>query len=317
MKEIIAEKEIEIIASDLSITFLNRRDNHAMQLDNGKYVSTHKPPTIELMGKHLKGEITLGSYILNEQNNAKFSVFDADDEVSFARIQTIGLSSGIPTYIERSRRGGHVWMFYEQSIPGYMAKSFGKGILDAYVDPSSAKVEVFPKQGSSQGPGSIIRVPFGIHRKSGERYPFIDHTGKPLGTWQQQMDVLSSPERIPLDVVERYQLHDENPSSVVFDTESEIAWEQIKKNVDVMNFVGSLIDLRPTRTGGIGLCPFHDDDHPSFGVNKEGNYWHCFAGCGGGSVIDFWMLWRDCDFKTALSELEDMNSIDNQQNAKE
>ncbi len=93
-------------------------------------------------------------------------------------------------------------MFFEQSVPGYMAKRFGKGILDAFVDPNSAKVEVFPKQGSSHGPGSMIRVPFGIHRKSGERYPFIDHTGKPLGTWQQQMAILSSPEKIPLDVVD-------------------------------------------------------------------------------------------------------------------
>ncbi len=48
---------------------------------------------------------------------------------------------------------------------------------------------------------------------------------------------------------------------------------------------------------------FHDDHHASFGVNDEGNYWHCFAGCGGGSVIDFWMKWRKCDFTTVVREL--------------
>ncbi len=85
MKEIIAEKKIEKTASDLSFTFINRRDNYAMQLNNGNYVSTHKPPTIELMSKHLKGEITLGSYILSEENYAKFSVFDADDEVKLRK----------------------------------------------------------------------------------------------------------------------------------------------------------------------------------------------------------------------------------------
>jgi hypothetical protein len=59
-----------------------------------------------------------------------------------------------------------------------------------------------------------------------------------------------------------------------------------------LEFVSQYVDLKPTARGAIGLCPFHDDHHPSFGVNDEGNYWHCFAGCGGGSVIDFWMKWQ-------------------------
>ena len=54
---------------------------------------------------------------------------------------------------------------------------------------------------------------------------------------------------------------------------------------------------------GAGLCPFHEDQHMSFSVNAERNYWHCFSGCGGGSIIDFWMKWQDCDFKTAVKEL--------------
>ena len=28
---------------------------------------------------------------------------------------------------------------------------------------------------------------------------------------------------------------------------------------------------------GRGRCPFHDDRHPSFRVNFEEDYWHCFA----------------------------------------
>ena len=54
----------------------------------------------------------------------------------------------------------------------------------------------------------------------------------------------------------------------------------------VLEFGGRYVDLKPTKNGAIGRCPFHDDHRPSFGVNAEGNYWHCFAGCGGGSVID-------------------------------
>ena len=77
--------------------------------------------------------------------------------------------------------------------------------------------------------------------------------------------------------------------------------ERIKTKVTVLDFVGQYVDLRPTATGAIGLCPFHDDHHPSFGVNAEPNYWHCFAGCG--SVIDFWIRWRGCDFAIPVGEL--------------
>jgi DNA primase len=63
------------------------------------------------------------------------------------------------------------------------------------------------------------------------------------------------------------------------------------------------VDLSPA---GLGLCPFHDDKVNSFGVNSEGNYWNCFAGGGGGSIIDFWMQYRKCDFTTAVKELTKM-----------
>ena len=48
-----------------------------------------------------------------------------------------------------------------------------------------------------------------------------------------------------------------------------------------------------------------------FSVDREGNYWHCFAGCGGGSIIDFWMKWRethgqDADFTSAVKDLAEM-----------
>ena len=75
------------------------------------------------------------------------------------------------------------------------------------------------------------------------------------------------------------------------------------ESIQVINFVSQYVELSPT---GRGLCPFHNDQHASFSVNIEQNYWHCFAGCGGGSIIDFWMKWRDCDFPDAIKELAQM-----------
>jgi hypothetical protein len=82
--------------------------------------------------------------------------------------------------------------------------------------------------------------------------------------------------------------------------------ERIKASVTVLEFVSQYVDVKPTASGAVGLCPFHDDHHPSFGVNSEGNYWNCWAGCGGGSVIDFYIKWRKCDFASAIRELAEM-----------
>jgi DNA primase len=70
-----------------------------------------------------------------------------------------------------------------------------------------------------------------------------------------------------------------------------------------MDFVSRYVELKEMSSGAVGLCPFHDDAHYSFGISKTGNYWNCFAGCGGGDIISFWMKYRGFDFKTALEDL--------------
>lgn len=48
--------------------------------------------------------------------------------------------------------------------------------------------------------------------------------------------------------------------------------ERLKSRVTVLEFISQYVDLKPNESGAIGLCPFHDDQHPSFGVNDKGNY---------------------------------------------
>ena len=74
------------------------------------------------------------------------------------------------------------------------------------------------------------------------------------------------------------------------------------------DFVGQYVELDDR---GSATCPFHDDEHPSFQVNAQGNYWSCHAGCGGGSIIDFWQKMRaqrgeDASFKATVAELRAM-----------
>lgn len=70
-----------------------------------------------------------------------------------------------------------------------------------------------------------------------------------------------------------------------------------------------LVDLYPFELRQVGCilkgkCPFHEDIRtPNFCIYPETNSWFCFAGCGGGDSISFYMRLKDIDFKQAIKEL--------------
>ena len=83
--------------------------------------------------------------------------------------------------------------------------------------------------------------------------------------------------------------------------------ERFKNRVSISNVISSFLNKEhDAGSYWTSKCPFHNDQHASFSVNDEKNYWHCFAGCGGGSLIDFYMKLKDVDFKGAVHELAEM-----------
>ncbi|MCB9112219.1 MAG: hypothetical protein H6634_13330 [Anaerolineales bacterium] len=305
-KEFAQSPELYAYAGILAKTFIQRKDLYARQLEDGRYCCIRKPLEEKHLIAHLNGDLTLGTYVLGEDNKARFAVIDADDDLQLARLAEISMSlekAGIPSYLEASRRGGHMWIFFDRSIPGQVARAFGKQIL---ASSGLGKIELFPKQDKlGEGPGSLIRLPFGIHQKDGQRYGFVTPGGKPIAkTFADQIYLLSNPrtvDKAALDeFISQYKAIVPKPALVKSEAVGETLSLQIKRSVTVLDFVGQYVELSPA---GRGLCPFHDDHHQSFSVNAEKNYWHCFAGCGGGSIIDFWMKWQDTDFRQAVKEL--------------
>ena len=281
------EREHWKLSERLTFQFANRKDIHARQLDDGRYWLIKRPFTPGLMYLHLKGEVTLGTYLLDQLSRAKFTVLDADDDISGLQRMHIDLTNmDIPSYLEGSRRGGHLWFFFREQVSSRLARGFGLWFEKAY----GIKLEVYPKQETTNGPGSLIRVPFGVHRKSGQRYGFIG-----LGNRREQMEALSNPHTISLEVVQSHQYREERRVFIQSETINSIS---------LVDVIGQYVDLHPIASGFIGLCPFHDDKTPSFGINVKGNYWHCFAGCGGGDVVSFYMKLKNISYAEAVKELE-------------
>jgi DNA primase len=80
--------------------------------------------------------------------------------------------------------------------------------------------------------------------------------------------------------------------------------EEIKRKIDIVEFIGSFITLKKAGRNFKAICPFHQEKSPSFVVSPERGIWHCFGACGdGGDVIKFLMKWENITFIEALKEL--------------
>lgn len=79
--------------------------------------------------------------------------------------------------------------------------------------------------------------------------------------------------------------------------------EEIKRQVNLVDFISSQIPLRRSGSGFVGLCPFHQEKTPSFHISPAKQVWHCF-GCGaGGDVFSFVMKREGCSFRQAVDRV--------------
>ena len=84
---------------------------------------------------------------------------------------------------------------------------------------------------------------------------------------------------------------------------------RIKDSADIVDIVGSCIQLRRAGNAWKACCPFHNEKTPSFHVNPARQSFHCF-GCGvGGDAIKFLMMFENLDYPTALRRVADKNGI--------
>src|SRR5262249_9737911 len=63
--------------------------------------------------------------------------------------------------------------------------------------------------------------------------------------------------------------------------------ERVRGASDIAEVVGETVALRRVGRNFMGRCPFHDDKSPSFSVNVERQFYHCFSCQVGGDVFKF------------------------------
>jgi hypothetical protein len=175
-----------------------------------------------ILRNHLEGTITIGLYAINpETQRCKWVAIDADypDALNdLLKLQWELRQDGVDAALEKSRRGGHLWIFAEQPLLASdcrlyihnLAWRLKVPIKGSVVQPESSPqtavladgIEIFPKQ-DQLNPGEFgnaIRGPLGIHRGSGKRYWFYgaDYT------LEAQISYLARLRRITEDEIGRF-----------------------------------------------------------------------------------------------------------------
>jgi DNA primase len=87
--------------------------------------------------------------------------------------------------------------------------------------------------------------------------------------------------------------------------------ERVRDAIDFVELVNARTELRKSgQRRYTGLCPFHDERTPSFGIDPVEKLYHCF-GCGeGGDVFKFVMETEGLDFQSALESLAERAGVE-------
>jgi len=79
--------------------------------------------------------------------------------------------------------------------------------------------------------------------------------------------------------------------------------DDLRLQADIVQVIQEYVSLKKAGTSYKGLCPFHSEKTPSFTVNRDKGFFHCF-GCGaGGDVFKFLELQEKLGFQDAVRHL--------------
>ena len=86
--------------------------------------------------------------------------------------------------------------------------------------------------------------------------------------------------------------------------------QQIQSRIDIIDIVGSFVNLKKRGTNYLGICPFHNERTPSFTVSPAKEIYKCF-GCGkSGNSIGFLMELEKFSYVEALRWLANKYNVE-------
>lgn len=234
-KTMTAAKEDSNILAEVNIQdymdlFVGREDTYARETcgAGNKRMSEQvpEPLTEEMIRQHLSGDVILGTYVQRPNGTSKYVVFDIDISKKILLQYDYGSSEfnaykqnvaeyasklckilhrmGMTGYIEDSGFCGyHVWVFFTGWIPVRYINRFTECVQKELGDSGDGiTMEVFPNSARIRAGkfGQKIRLPLGVHIRTGNRSYFIDVQFRPITDYK---DYFSGVAKFSLNAVQK------------------------------------------------------------------------------------------------------------------
>jgi len=81
------------------------------------------------------------------------------------------------------------------------------------------------------------------------------------------------------------------------------AKQEIKARLNIADIVRRYVNLQRQGNRWVAPCPFHQETKPSFSVNEEEGFFHCFGCQASGDIFDFYSRVNGLEFREALEQL--------------
>ncbi len=259
------------VATYYLAVFAARTDAYAIWTDEGwRAVREELTPSVVIGA--FKGHKPVSSYTVGADNLTHVAALDVDLEDGLAiatKVARVMWAHGAPAFVERSRRGAHVWSILDARLPAIVVRRGLRAFLHLAEIAPDPKIELRPGSDrvGNDGLGFALRMPMMPHPATGRRYLLCNpETGDPIG--QSLSEILLAFEQAPADAFA-------------------LVAEQWKPTVDPRTIPSSFRRPRardddgPTVVellGRMGItavpgravkCPFHDDRHPSLSVARD------------------------------------------------
>jgi hypothetical protein len=246
----------------------------------------------DIIRRHLRGEITIGLYAINpEDQSCKWVAIDADYKNAMQdllKLQYRLSQDGVQPALERSRRGGHLWVFVETPLLARDCRIYMHDValrLGVPVKGSGLRegIEVFPKHDviGPGGFGNAIRAPLGIHRAAARRFWFYGANC----TVKAQLAYLTRLRRLTAPELQIFIAGKKRPgwgNSRTRDGESTFRGGSARSKFRILEHVGS---VRKVGRNYVTRCPScAETGRDRSGDNlailiKEPRFYCCWAGC--------------------------------------
>lgn len=84
----------------------------------------------------------------------------------------------------------------------------------------------------------------------------------------------------------------------------------IKDRLDIVDTVSQYVVLKKSGANYWGICPFHDDKHPSMSVSPSKGIYKCFSCGAGGDALNFLVKIQNREYKEVILELAEKFGIE-------